>query len=74
MCRTACKTQDHQNWGECFRAAGVQYKDPLQVAKTRRWDGELQEYRDARRQGVSPKTTKRKDIRAAMREAERNAG
>ena len=23
-CRTGCKTQDHQSWGECLRQANIQ--------------------------------------------------
>lgn len=23
-CRTGCKTQDHQSWGECLRDANIQ--------------------------------------------------
>jgi hypothetical protein len=32
----------------------------------KKWDGELQAYRDARSQGIQPASTKMKDIKAAM--------
>ena len=37
----------------------------------KKWDGELQAYRDARAQGVQPASTKMKDIRAAMEISEK---
>jgi len=33
---------------------------------TRKWDAELQAYRDARSQGIQPASTKMKDIKAAV--------
>ena len=33
---------------------------------TKKWDGELQAYRDARAQGIQPASTKMKDIKAAV--------
>lgn len=33
---------------------------------TRKWDAELQAYRDARAQGIQPASTKLKDIKAAV--------
>lgn len=32
----------------------------------RKWDGELSAYRDARSQGIQPKSTRMKDIKAAI--------
>lgn len=71
MCRTGCPTQDHGSWGECVRASRIQWGDPGQRAYTKSWDGELSEYADARRQGVQPATTRRKDIRRAMKMADK---
>lgn len=72
MCRSGCPTQDHASWGECFRAAGVQWGDPTQRKRSRAWDGELAKYRKAREvDGLSPKTTRTKDINTAYRMADK---
>lgn len=69
-CRTGCPTRDHSSWGECARASGLQFGDGGQRASSKKWDGELAEYASARRQGVSPKTTKLADTRTAMKLAD----
>lgn len=72
-CRTGCPTQDHANWGECLRAANLSMN--AGDAKSgmidngytkRKWDAELKAYKDAREQGIQPKSTRMKDIRAAV--------
>ena len=72
-CRSGCPTQDHANWGECLRASNIQMNagdasgGMVRSGWThKKWDGELQAYRDARAQGIQPKSTKMKDIRAAV--------
>lgn len=37
----------------------------------KKWDGELQAYRDARAQGIQPKSTKMKDIQAAVAQSDK---
>ena len=70
MCSTGCPTRDHANWGECVRAksmkvayCGVGGGD---ATAQKRWDANLQEYRDARAAGIQPKSTKIKDVRDAV--------
>ena len=66
-CRTGCPTQDHANWGECARmSVRFSHTWAAGVKSGNDWHGELDEYLDARKQGIHPKTTKRKDIRAAV--------
>lgn len=72
-CRSGCPTQDHANWGECARAAnlaiayaGIGGGD---ASSQKRWDKELAEYRSAREQGIQPKSTKTRDIRAAVEQS-----
>lgn len=66
-CTTGCPTQDHSSYGECLRSKrprvaseGGDYKAGL------KWETEIKEYRDARRQGIQPKTTQLSDIRQAV--------
>jgi hypothetical protein len=40
------------------------------LTKEKRFQSSLQEYRDARRQGVQPETTRSPDIQRAMRASE----
>lgn len=70
-CRSGCPTQDHANWGECARAANMKIAYARshigQDATTqKKWDKELALYREARAQGIQPKSTQTKDIRAAV--------
>lgn len=71
MCRSGCPTQGHATWGECFRAAGVQWGNPGERAATKDWDGELALYRSARDQGLSPRGTKRSDSELAFKMADK---
>lgn len=66
-CRTGCPTQNHGSWGECARSANirtiwVQHTKGLEKSKDDHHERELQRYRDARRQGIQPASTKTKDI------------
>ncbi len=71
MCRSGCPTQDHGSWGECFRAAGVEFGNPGQRLAGKAWDSELALYRQARKDGLNPKGTKRSDSELAYRLADR---
>jgi hypothetical protein len=72
MCRSGCPTQDHASWGECFRAAGIEFGNPGQRKASRTWDTELAAYRKAREvDGLSPKTTKLADTQQAYRMADK---
>ena len=65
-CRSGCKTQDHANWGECARAANFSITDPLAQAVSKQANSELSAYREARKQGIQPRSTKMHDIKAAV--------
>lgn len=70
-CRSGCKTQDHASWAECARDAGIRvaYANSakgLDLTAQKRWDRELDEYGAARAQGIQPRSTKTRDIRAAV--------
>jgi len=64
MCRSGCRTKDHQSWGECLRAANLTITPADSGAKPH--DFELQSYYDARRQGIQPASTKLEATRAAV--------
>jgi hypothetical protein len=69
-CRSGCKTQDHANWGECARAANISIGNE-QVSNTLKSnEKELTAYRDARKLGIQPASTRMKDIQKAVRVSE----
>lgn len=69
MCRTGCPTKDHATWGECARAARFYNAGAGQRDEYKKYDAELSDYANARSLGLQPKTTRRKDIDASLREA-----
>lgn len=71
-CTSSCTTKDHASYGECLKdnaprvafansAAGADYTEH------RRWFKRLAEYRDAKRQGIQPKSAQLHHIREAVR-------
>lgn len=70
-CRSGCKTQDHENWGECARAANFSITDPLANAASKLANKELNAYREARKNGIQPASTRIKDINKAVRLADK---
>lgn len=70
-CSAACPTKDHQTFGECMRAKSlkVAYCNSASghdYTRQKRWDNELQAYRDARAQGIQPAGTTTAKIREAV--------
>jgi hypothetical protein len=73
-CRSGCKTQDHQSYAECCRAAAPITKNSTQSADAMYHREainatEINEYKAARAQGIQPATTRLPDIRAAVVES-----
>ena len=66
-CRSGCKTQDHESWGECARAANLAVSNPVAADQSKQTNAELSAYRDARKLGIQPASTKMKDIKKAVR-------
>jgi len=64
-------TQNHATWGECARSAHFQVAPIANLVASKAWDKELQEYRDAKRQGINPSSTKTKNIRDAVEISQR---
>jgi hypothetical protein len=67
-CSSTCVTKDHRTFGECLRSKNLQLNPNLaDTGRSKAWDGELQSYRDARRQGVQPAGTTKAKVEEAMR-------
>lgn len=66
-CRSGCPTQDHESWGECARSANLSISNPVAAAASKQTNAELTAYRDARKAGIQPASTKMKDIQKAVR-------
>lgn len=71
MCRSGCPTQDHASWGACARAANLKVAycgiGGGDATVQKRWDSELDLYRQARKQGVQPDGTKTTQIMSALK-------
>ena len=69
-CRTGCPTQDHESWGECLRASNIQMNtgdaNSSRTITKKANDTELALYREARKQGIQPDSTKTADIKKAI--------
>lgn len=70
-CRSGCPTQNHESWGECARAAGLQIGDIRGRNTNIAWDRELDAYEGAVRQGIEPRTTRLHDTKAAIEFADK---
>lgn len=75
-CASSCKTQDHESYGACLRSknlktAYMQDWKGADATRQKKADKELELYASARRQGVQPKSTKRADTEAALKESDR---
>jgi hypothetical protein len=69
-CTSGCPTKDHRSYGECLRSKSVATETEVtrqgDYAFRSNWQTEIKEYRDARRQGIQPASSKLKDIREAV--------
>lgn len=66
-CATACRTRDHKTFGECVRGFSVLGEPTKHEA---RWDKELSDYAEARKQGINPAGTTQKKVDEAVRISE----
>lgn len=55
----------HATFGACLRAKSLQFVDIRQHERTLAWDGELDAYEGARRNGLQPASTKIRDTKMA---------
>ena len=72
-CTSSCKTKDHDSYGECLRSNTPMFVgvNPTRTGwdqdKVKRDEKEIQSYWDATRQGIEPRSTRKKDIDAAVK-------
>jgi hypothetical protein len=72
-CRSGCKTQDHESYSDCLQAANFGFagcfpsRQGWDKDKEKRDNKEIQSYWDATRQGIEPRSTRKKDIDAAVK-------
>lgn len=70
-CSSGCMTRDHWSWGECVRAKRVNLDPELSDTQARKaWDKELEDFRDAKSQGINPHGTTRAKIDEAVMTSE----
>ena len=72
-CRSGCETQDHNSYSDCLQAANFGFagcfptRQGWDKDKEKRDNKEIQSYWDATKQGIEPRSTRQKDIDAAVR-------
>lgn len=69
-CSSGCPYGDCPSYGYCMRNKGVKptwATAEMDKTKEKKWEGDLAAYRDARRQGIEPATTQRKDVNEAIK-------
>ena len=67
-CSSSCLTRDHKTWGECVRAKSLNLNPNLMFTEEqKKWDKELEDYSNAKRQGINPHGTTREKIDEAVR-------
>lgn len=78
-CKQSCKTQDHATESECWREnmpMFTGYQPSKGPAYDRTWvkkdEKELTSYYDAVKQGIEPRSTRQRDIDAAVRMSDSN--
>lgn len=72
-CRSGCKTKDHNSYLECLQDANLGFagcfptRQGWDKDKENKDNKEIQSYWDATRQGMEPRSTRQKDIDAAVK-------
>ena len=71
-CASSCTTQDHSSYGACLRSkrlsvTGLESTSPSFTREREKdWNSELDLYEQARKEGIQPASTQRKDIETAL--------
>ncbi len=65
MCRTGCKTKEHNSYAECLRASSP----TINGSTTAKFTKDLNDYAYARSVGLSPESSSGFDARKALQEA-----
>lgn len=75
-CSSSCPTQDHATYGECLRAKNLRVgwaasAKGLDLTKEKKWEKNLEDYRNVRKQGIQPASTSPASIRSAVAASDR---
>lgn len=76
-CTSGCRTKNHASYSECLQSKTLHVAYSNEGGKAgdyttqKKWDRELDSYRDAVRQGMQPESTRTKDIQKAVRWSEK---
>lgn len=70
-CTTGCATQDHASYGECLRGKNLRVAycnsaGGMDYTEQKKWDASLDNYREARAQGIQPSGTRPDQVRNAV--------
>ena len=75
-CRSGCKTQDHESYGDCLQAANLRIAysgiGGGDATTQKRWDKNLADYKRARELGIQPVGTKPSQVRAAFEASDKS--
>lgn len=74
-CTSGCRTKDHATYAECLadKAIKTYLASPskgLDGTRQKEWDGRLEAYRKARKEGIQPDGTTRAKVVDAMRRSD----
>lgn len=61
-CSSRCTTGPHETYGACLRAKGMQVADPAAHQRNQGLNKQLDNYADARRAGLQPRSVYKKDV------------
>lgn len=75
-CSSSCRTQDHQTYGECLRSknlktAYMQDWKGADYTRQKKADRDLDAYARARKEGIQPQSTNRRDVEAAIKASDK---
>lgn len=71
-CSSSCPTQDHASYGACLRSKNLQLNPNLANADaSKKFDSDLQKYRNARAQGIQPDGTSASQVQRAEEMSQR---
>lgn len=70
QCRSGCREQNHDSYAECLQASNISFGNEQVGSTLKKNEKELTAYRDARKIGIQPASTRMKDIQKAVRVSE----
>jgi len=78
ICKCSWAATPHETYGACLRSKGMHVAPSatpsasgIEAGGVRKWDRRLERYRDARKAGITPASTRSKHINQAVRISDR---